>query len=96
MAQTSPCHAATLSRANDWKILTDIARQLTFPPEIASTSLRPDLVLWSTKSVYIIELTVLWQDTLEEAYKFKELHYAELAAEAVWLDHQNLASGSWM
>lgn len=37
---------------NDWKILTDISHQLTFPSEIAATSLRPDLVLWSTKSVY--------------------------------------------
>lgn len=27
--------AATLSRANDWKILTDISQQLTFPSEIS-------------------------------------------------------------
>lgn len=60
-------YAATLSRANDWKILTDISHQLTFPSEKASTSLRPDLVLWSTKSVYVIKLTVPWEDAVEEA-----------------------------
>lgn len=88
--------AATLSRANDWKILTDISQQLTFLSEMASTSLRPDLVLWSTKSVSVIKLTVLWEDTVEEAYRLNKLLYVELAAEAVWLERQYLHSGSWM
>ena len=41
-------------------MLADMDTKLCFPAEIASTSLLPDLVLWSAalKRVYIIELTV--------------------------------------
>ena len=50
--------------ARDWKMLVDIGQQLIFPAEIAATTLRPDLVLWSRslKSVYITELTVPWEN----------------------------------
>ena len=70
--------------ARDWKMLVDIGQQLIFPPEIAATTLRPDMVLWSPslKSVYIIELTVPWENSAEEAYEHKKLHYTELAADA--------------
>lgn len=52
--------------------------------EIATTNPRPDLVLWSpsNRSVYIIELTVPWEDNVGEAYERKKLRYAELAADA--------------
>ena len=62
----------------------DLSQRLYFPPEIATTNLRPDLVLWSssTKKVYIVDLTVPWEDAVEEAYKRKSLKYAELAADA--------------
>lgn len=65
--------------ARDWKMLVDIGQQLIFPSEIAVTTFRPDLVLWSSslKSVYIIELTVPWESSTE-----KKLHYIELAADA--------------
>lgn len=58
-------------------------KKLCFPSEIAATSMRPDLVLWSVslKLVYIIELTVPWEGAVEEAYERKKLRYAELAAE---------------
>ncbi|KAF4113666.1 hypothetical protein G5714_006211 [Onychostoma macrolepis] len=64
--QKKPNHPPTkpetgqLAMARDWKMLVDIGQQLIFPPEIAATTLRPDLVLWSPslKSVYITELTV--------------------------------------
>lgn len=48
--QENPNHPPTkpeagqLAMAQDWKILVDIGQQLTFPPEIAATTLRPDLV----------------------------------------------------
>ena len=65
-------------------MLADVGRQLVFPKEIATTTLRPDLVLWSPsqKKVFIIELTVPWEDAVDEAYERKHLRYAELAAEA--------------
>ncbi len=38
----------------------DLDRQLCFPVEITATSLRPDIVVWSTKakSVLLIELII--------------------------------------
>ncbi|KAJ8010150.1 hypothetical protein DPEC_G00071990 [Dallia pectoralis] len=73
-----------LATARDWKMLADLGQQLNFPPEIAVTTLRPDLVLWSPslKSVYIIELTVPWESSTEEAYELKKLRYTDLAADA--------------
>ena len=49
-------------------MLADIGRQLVFPPKIATTTLRPDMVLWSRslKKVFIIELTVPWEDSVDE------------------------------
>ena len=57
---------------------------LTFPFEMANTNLRPDLVLWSRSShcVFLIELMVPWEDTIDEAFERKKLQYAGLAAEA--------------
>ena len=88
--QKRPKHPPTkpetghLAMARDWKMLVDIGQQLIFPPEIASTNLRPDMVLWSPsrKAVYIIELTVPWENSVEEAYERKKLRYTELAADA--------------
>lgn len=76
--------AGQLAMARDWKMLVDIGQQLIFPPEIAVTTLRPDLVLWSPslKTVYIIELTVPWENSTNEAYERKKLRYIELAADA--------------
>ena len=73
-----------LGRTRDWKLLADLDKKLCFPTEIASTNLRPDLVLWSPslKLVYVIELTVPWEGAVEEAYERKMLRYAELAADA--------------
>lgn len=41
-------------------------------------------MLWSTlfKTVYIVELTVPWENSLDETFEQKHLHYVELAAEA--------------
>lgn len=49
----------------------DLGRQLQFPQEICSTTLRPDVVLWSAavKAAILIELTVPWEEGLEAAYE---------------------------
>lgn len=46
----------------------DVSLQLTVAPEIASTNLRPHLVLWAPlmKTAYIIELTVAWKNAVEK------------------------------
>ena len=72
-----------LKGANDWEMQVDLGGKLVVPREIVSTNLRPDLVLWSASKrvVYFIELTVPWEDSVEEDYERKKLRYADLAAE---------------
>ncbi|MGH0158499.1 UNVERIFIED_CONTAM: hypothetical protein FKN15_039595 [Acipenser sinensis] len=52
-------------------------------PEISTTNLRPDIVLWSGSAclVHLVELTVP-EDAVDEAYERKKLQYAQLTAEA--------------
>ena len=59
-------------------------QRLIFPPEIITTNLRPDLVLWSTlqKLLFIVELTVLWEAAVGEAYERKRLKYSDIATKA--------------
>ncbi|XP_077060725.1 cadherin-like protein 26 [Siphateles boraxobius] len=80
----TPSEREKLRLARDWKMLADIGRQLVFPPEIVTTTLRPDMVLWSSllKKVFIIELTVPWEDSVGEAYEPRHLRYGDLATEA--------------
>ncbi|MGH0123308.1 UNVERIFIED_CONTAM: hypothetical protein FKN15_067757 [Acipenser sinensis] len=65
-------------------MLADVGQRLIFPPEIATTNLRPDIVLWSgsARLVHLVELTVPWEDAVDEAYERKKLRYAQLATEA--------------
>ncbi|KAG7503792.1 hypothetical protein JOB18_045005 [Solea senegalensis] len=79
-----PLERGQLCSARDWKLLVDIDQQLKFPPEIATTTLTPDVVLWSVslRKAYIIKLTIPWEDSVGETYEQKHQCYAELAAEA--------------
>jgi hypothetical protein len=58
----------------------DLHRQQKFPPVIAVTNSRPDMVLWSIKSrqVVVIELTVPWEEHIEEANERKRSKYQQL------------------
>jgi ribA/ribD-fused uncharacterized protein len=72
-----------LASTDDWVLLVDLKPQLVFPPEITSTTSRPDMVIWSrkTKTVIIIELTVPWEENMEAAHERKMLKYQELTSE---------------
>ena len=74
----------SLEDACDWEMQVDLGGKLVVPQEIASTNLRPDIVLWSRSRmrVYFIELTVPWEALVAEAYERKKLRYLELGAEA--------------
>ncbi|MGH0133636.1 UNVERIFIED_CONTAM: hypothetical protein FKN15_056139 [Acipenser sinensis] len=65
-------------------MLADVGQRLIYPPEIATTNLRPAIVLWygSARLVHLEELTVSWEDAVDEAYARNKLWYAQLAAEA--------------
>lgn len=68
----------------DCNMRVDLDRKLHFPREITSTSLRPDIVMWSSsiKNGLFIELTILWEAGIEVALEKKTLKYLDLAAES--------------
>ena len=78
-----PPPSKLLTPGAEWKMAVDLGKQLQFPQEICSTTLRPDVVLWSAavKKVLLIELTVSWEEGLEAAYERKMAKYADLVAE---------------
>ena len=63
--------------------MADLQTQLVFPPEITVTRLRPDIVMWSrsTRNLFIIELTVTWEERMEEANERKREKYQDLVDE---------------
>ncbi|KAL4008469.1 hypothetical protein ACER0C_002321 [Sarotherodon galilaeus] len=77
---TSPSLLATV---HDWELRVDLAKQLKFPEVVAKTTLRPDIVVTSvaSKQVILLELTVPWEDRMEEAHERKRAKYSELVEE---------------
>ena len=72
-----------LDGAKDWKLLADFAHDfMVFPPEIISTSLRPDIVVWSSslRRVLLFELTCPAEEGIDTAKLYKEAKYGELSA----------------
>ncbi len=67
----------------DWNLRVDLKRQLKFLTKITTTSLRPDVILWSTtaRTVIMAEVTVPWEAGMEVAFKRKKDKYTGLAAE---------------
>ena len=72
--------AGLFTAAADWELRVDLGRQLRFPDHIVATTLRPDMVLLSAslKHVLLLELTVPWEDRMEEANERKRSKYQEL------------------
>ena len=72
---------AILLQADDWDFLFDIDGKLKFPVEVAVTSQRPDVVIYSrkTKTIIMLELTVPIEDRVHIAHDLKTSKYAELA-----------------
>ncbi|KAK0150652.1 hypothetical protein N1851_008245 [Merluccius polli] len=72
-----------LGTAPDWQMKADLGKQLRFPEHIVETTLRPDIVLFSdvTRQVVLLELTVPWEERMEEANERKRAKYTELVEE---------------
>ncbi|KAK0143149.1 hypothetical protein N1851_018733 [Merluccius polli] len=71
-----------LHTASDWQLQVDLGKQLRFPQHIA-TSLRPDMIITSeaSRQLIILELTVPWEERIEEANERKRTKYQDLVEE---------------
>ena len=69
--------------AKDWKVLSNLERQLKFPAEITETRLRPDLILYSTalKRVVWWELTCPSEERITDSHEYKLDRYSGLKVE---------------
>ena len=69
-----------LHKSNDWEIIADLDKQLIFPPHIAITAERPDIVIFSNKLKYVIkiELTCPCEENFQRAQIHKINKYANL------------------
>lgn len=79
-----------LARATDWEILFDLPSNdkhaySVFPPEIASTGKRPDILLMSriNKWALALELTCPAEERVADAHKRKTEKYAHLTDDAL-------------
>ncbi|XP_041934289.1 LOW QUALITY PROTEIN: uncharacterized protein LOC121697073, partial [Alosa sapidissima] len=72
-----------LTTATDWQLEVDLGKQLKIPARITTTRLRPDMIIVSdsTKQLIILELTVPWEERMEEANERKRAKYQELVEE---------------
>ena len=66
------------------QLTTDLDDAYQFPTEIAATSLRPDMVVWSQgrRELYLVEQTICYETRFAEAVKLKESKYLELMDKA--------------
>ena len=73
-----------LEGCTDWHVATDLKHNLIFPTEIALTR-RPDIVIWSVKSkkVFVIELTVPYEENFDWAHQRKLEKYEDLREQYV-------------
>ena len=74
-----------LDLARDWELLVDTRVRLVIPDDIVKTKQRPDIVLFSRGSnkIIFIELTVPWEEAVEEAYERKLLRYLDLVKDCI-------------
>ena len=69
-----------LEGCTDWHVATDLKHNFTFLTEIALTTKRPDIVIWSVKAknVFAIELTVPFEENFDWTHQRKLEKYGDL------------------
>ena len=74
-----------LEGCTDWHVATDLKHNFIFPTEIALTTKRPDIVIWSVKAkkVFVIELTVPYEENFDWAHQRKLEKYEDLREQCV-------------
>ena len=83
LTNNSSTDTGLLAAARDWELLVDLKGQLKFLPDVATTTLHPDVLLLSraTKKVVLIELTVPFEERIEEPHERKKAKYQQLLDE---------------
>ena len=74
-----------LENANDWMTAADIGGMKHYPQVIQESGQRPDAIMASKKTDTIIlaELTVPWEDRMEQNNVLKENRYSELTMDLI-------------
>ena len=74
-----------LEGGTDWHVATDLKHKFIFPTEIALSTKRPDIVIWSVKAkkFFVIELTVLFEENFDWAHQRKLEKYENLLEQCV-------------
>ena len=62
----------------EFNVTADLTGTYSFPQDIAATDQRPDMVLWSSKAVHLVELTVPFETNMSAAAARKALRYEDL------------------
>ena len=79
------CKQSLLEGCTDWHVATDLKHNFIFPTEIALMTKCPDIVIWSIKAkkVFVIELTVPYEENLNWAHQHKLEKYEDLREQCV-------------
>ena len=74
-----------LENANDWTTAADIGGMKHYPQVIQESGQRPDAVMASKKTdtIIVAELTVPWEDRMEQSNVLKEDRYSELTMDLI-------------
>ena len=74
-----------LEGCTDRHVATDLKHNFIFPIEIALTTKRPDIVIWPVKAkqVFVIELTVPYEENFDWAHHRKLEKYEDLQEQCV-------------
>ena len=63
---------------SEMHITADLPGQYNFPQDIATTDQRPDIVIWSTTTIHLVELTVPFETNIQDAAERKIQRYEVL------------------
>ena len=63
---------------SEMHITADLPGQYNFPQDIATTDQRPDIVIWSTTTFHLVELTVPFETNIQDAAERKIQRYEVL------------------
>ena len=74
-----------LEGCTDWQVATDLKHNFIFPTEITLMTKRPDIVIWfvKAKKVFVIELTVPFEENFNWAHQCKLEKYEDLQEQCV-------------